>query len=170
LEWSCQTSKFKKASSLFTHAKAWRMAIIQYTRAPVDPAVKMDMKNVRNHVPVFVVSSPSTYSDFFSSLWPLLSSSHYSSPVPIQAPHESDYRVSTQAPSVLLGPEVHSGSEGAHCSLRRHLFWLQESRHCADRRSLKEVTSGHRKGPILMPRPTPCWTLMGSPKGPIAIH
>jgi hypothetical protein len=54
LEWSCQTSKFKKASSLFTHAKAWRMGVIQYTRAPVDPAVKMDMKNVRNHGPVFL--------------------------------------------------------------------------------------------------------------------
>jgi hypothetical protein len=33
----------------------------------VDPAVKMDMKNVRNHVPVFLhVRSPSTYSDFSS--------------------------------------------------------------------------------------------------------
>lgn len=54
LEWSCQTSKFKKASSLFTHAKAWRMGVIQYTRAPLDPAVKMDMKNVRHHVPIFL--------------------------------------------------------------------------------------------------------------------
>ena len=30
------------------------MGVIQYTRAPVDPAVKMDMKNVRNHVPIFL--------------------------------------------------------------------------------------------------------------------
>ena len=28
LEWSCQKSKFKKASSLFTYAKAWRMAVV----------------------------------------------------------------------------------------------------------------------------------------------
>jgi hypothetical protein len=58
--------EIQKASSLFTHAKAWRMGIIQYTRAPVDPAVKMDMKNVRNHVPVFLhVRSPSDFSSQF---------------------------------------------------------------------------------------------------------
>ena len=47
--------------------KSFKELVSQYTRAPVDPAVKMDMKNVRNHVPVFLhVRSPSTYSDFSS--------------------------------------------------------------------------------------------------------
>jgi hypothetical protein len=54
LEWSCQISKFTSSASLFTYAKAWRMGVIQYTRSPVDPAVKMDMKNVRDHALVFV--------------------------------------------------------------------------------------------------------------------
>ena len=51
LEWSYQTLNFKKASSFFTHAKAWRMGVVWYTRAPVDPTVKMDLKNIRYLVP-----------------------------------------------------------------------------------------------------------------------
>src|ERR1700728_3005248 len=39
LEWSCQISRLKSSASLFTYAKAWRMAVIQYTRSPVDPAI-----------------------------------------------------------------------------------------------------------------------------------
>jgi hypothetical protein len=36
-------------------------------------------------------------------------------------------------------------SEGAHCSPRRHRFWLQASRH-GDRHGLKETISGYCKG------------------------
>jgi hypothetical protein len=43
-EWSGDTSRRTKALSLFTYTKAWRMSIIQHTRFPVDPAIKMDMK------------------------------------------------------------------------------------------------------------------------------
>lgn len=53
LEWICQESKLTTASSLFTYAKAWRMGVIKYTRSPVDPSIKMDMKNVRSHVTPF---------------------------------------------------------------------------------------------------------------------
>jgi hypothetical protein len=54
LEWSCQQSKFKKASSLFTYAKAWRMAVVEHTRFPVDPGIKMHMKNVHSPVLIFL--------------------------------------------------------------------------------------------------------------------
>ena len=47
--------------------------------------------------------------------------------------------------------KVHSGSEGAHYSPRRHRFWLRASRHGDDRCRLKEATLGYRKGQILMP-------------------
>jgi hypothetical protein len=57
LEWSGDTSRWTKASSLFTYAKAWRMGVIQYTRFPVDPAIKMDMKNVREQVLILSLSS-----------------------------------------------------------------------------------------------------------------
>src|SRR5436305_11528590 len=50
LEWICQELKLTTAASLFTYAKAWRMGVIKYTRSPVDPSIKMDMKNVRGHV------------------------------------------------------------------------------------------------------------------------
>jgi hypothetical protein len=46
---------------------------------------------------------------------------------------------------------IHSGSEDARCGPRRHRFWLQASRLGDDRPSLKEATSGYRKGRILMP-------------------
>jgi hypothetical protein len=35
-----------QAWRIISHAKAWRMGVIQHTRYPVDPAIKMDMKNV----------------------------------------------------------------------------------------------------------------------------
>jgi hypothetical protein len=50
LEWSCEISGFTASVSLFTYARAWRMAVLQYTRSPVDSTIKMDMKNVREHV------------------------------------------------------------------------------------------------------------------------
>jgi hypothetical protein len=61
LEWSCQNSKFKKASSLFTYGKTWRMAMVEPTRAPVDPAIKMDMQNMRTlvHLVFHTFHSPS---------------------------------------------------------------------------------------------------------------
>ena len=51
LEWLCQTSRLTSSASLFTYAKAWRMGVIQYTRSPVDPAIKMDTKKVRDDLP-----------------------------------------------------------------------------------------------------------------------
>ena len=50
LEWSCQNSRMGSASSLFIYARTWRMAVIQYTRSPVDSTIKMDMKNVGHYV------------------------------------------------------------------------------------------------------------------------
>ena len=50
LEWSCQISDFITAASPFTYAKDWRIAVLEYTRSPVNSTIKMDMKNV--HVSV----------------------------------------------------------------------------------------------------------------------
>lgn len=50
LEWSCQVSNSTETSPLFTYVEAWRMAVTQHTRSPVDPVIKMDMKNVGEHV------------------------------------------------------------------------------------------------------------------------
>jgi hypothetical protein len=46
LDWSCDVGNFKSASSLFTHGKFWRMGVIQHTGFSVNPAIKVDMKNV----------------------------------------------------------------------------------------------------------------------------
>jgi hypothetical protein len=54
--------------------------------------------------------------------------------------------------SQALPPPGRLSLEGARCSFRRHRFWLQASSHGDDRGSLKEATSGSRKGRILMPR------------------
>jgi hypothetical protein len=61
LEWSCQISRFTTSASLFTYAKASRMGVIQYTRSPVDPAIKVNVKNVREHILVFVYLPPSIH-------------------------------------------------------------------------------------------------------------
>jgi hypothetical protein len=46
LDWSCSVSNFKSSSSLFTYSKGWRMGVVQHTGFPVNPVIKMDMKNV----------------------------------------------------------------------------------------------------------------------------
>jgi hypothetical protein len=38
-----------KGVILFTYAKTWRMGVITNIRAPVDPSIKMDIKNVSGH-------------------------------------------------------------------------------------------------------------------------
>jgi hypothetical protein len=50
LEWSCQISRIATASSLFIYARTWRMAVVEYARVSVDSMIKMDMKNVDEHV------------------------------------------------------------------------------------------------------------------------
>ena len=37
---------------LFTYAKAWRMAVVQYARSVADSTIKMDIKNVREPEPL----------------------------------------------------------------------------------------------------------------------
>jgi hypothetical protein len=50
LEWSCEISGFTTAALLFTYAKDWKMAILEYTRPPVNSTIKMDMTNAHEHV------------------------------------------------------------------------------------------------------------------------
>jgi len=45
------------SESLFAYAKDWRMAVLEYTRSPVDSTIKMDMKNVRKPWPAVILSN-----------------------------------------------------------------------------------------------------------------